>query len=75
MTKLIINGQNKVNELMEVIRDRVSNNNGFTTLEWILIIIVVAGALVALKAPIQATFVKVAGLFDTIISDKVNAVK
>lgn len=75
MTKLIMKVENKVNEVLEVIKEKVNNDKGFTTLEWILIIIVVAGALVLLKPLIQSTFTKVAGLFDTIITDKVNAVK
>lgn len=75
MLKTMLKLQSKMVEVKELVSKKINNNDGFTTMEWILIIIVVACLIVVMKPLLSATWTKAAGLFDTIISDKINAVK
>jgi len=74
MNKLMIRGQLKISEVFEYVLEKVNNKKGATMIEWILLVIIVSGALVLLKPLIQATFTKIAGIFDTIITDKINGI-
>lgn len=75
MNKLIIRGQLKASEVFEMVKEKVNNNKGVTMIEWVLLVILISGTLVLLKPTIAATFTKIAGLFDTIITEKINGIK
>lgn len=75
MLKTMVKVERKANELMKKAMEKVNNQDGFTTVEWVLLVIVVACIVVLTKPLWSATFTKFAGLFDTTVVDKFNAVK
>ena len=75
MLKLCVKLENKMNEVKRKIRFTLSNSNGLSTIEWILLVIVISGILLALKPVITNTFTKIAGLWDTELVNKFNGIK
>lgn len=75
MLKLCVKLDNKMNEVKRKIRFTLSNSNGLSTIEWILLVIVISGILLALKPVITNTFTKIAGLWDTELVNKFNGIK
>lgn len=74
MTKLMIRVENKLNEVAVVLKEKLQDNSGTTTIEWIAIVILIIGLVILIQPLIESTTTKVAGLFDTIITDKINAI-
>lgn len=79
MLKTIIKLQNGVVKVKEnavdMLKERLTSNEGIATVEVILLVIIIAGVLVALGIAFDASFAKWTASFDTIITDKINAVK
>lgn len=75
MTKLYVRTEIFAKNAARKLFKRLSSNEGFGTVEWILLVVVIAGVVIALKPSITSTFTKIAGLWDTELVNKFNGAK
>lgn len=75
MLKLCVKLDNRMNEVKRKIRFTLSNSNGLSTIEWILLVLIISGILLALKPVITNTFTKIVGLWDTLLVNKFNGIE
>ncbi len=75
MTKYYLKMENAMKGVRESIVRRLNNQDGFGMIEWILLVVIIAGVTLLLKPLIQATFTKIAGLWDTELVNKFNGAK
>lgn len=75
MLETIVRGQNAVRSFSNRVVEKVSNEKGAITVEYVIVAIVVLGLVIITKPLWGSTMTKLAGLWDTIMTDKINAAK
>lgn len=75
MMKYYVKMENAARALKEKLVKTLKDQSGFGAIEWILLVVIIAGAAIILKPLIVATFTKIAGLWDTELVNKFNGSK
>lgn len=65
----------KVNSAKERVANILKDQRGVGAIEWILLVVLVAGVALLLKPLIEGTFTKIAGLWDAELVNKFNGAK
>lgn len=75
MMKYYVKMESRARAAKECVANILKDQRGFGAIEWILLVVIIAGAAILLKPLITATFTKIAGLWDTELVNKFNGSK
>lgn len=75
MMKYYVKLETKARSAKECVANILKDQRGFGAIEWILLVVIIAGAAIILKPLITATFTKIAGLWDADLVSKFNGAK